>query len=184
MNRSDIDRFYDNHLHVPSRTLMLSGPVDQELAETAILGLHILGSINHAPIHIILNTEGGEEQQGMAIYDAIKASHSEITVTGVGSVMSMGSVIIQAADIRKMSPNAMFMFHYGQWGIEDHPKIARAWMKAEEKFSKKMEDIYLDKIHEIHPRFTRNKIQKMLDFDTILTAEEAMDLGLIDEIST
>ena len=183
MNRSDIDRFWDTHLHVPTRTLVLSGEVDQELAETAILGLHVLDSVNFAPITIILNTEGGDEQHGMAIYDAIRRCNSEVTVVGTGHVMSMGSIIIQAADHRKMTPHAKFMFHYGQWGIEDHPKIARAWMKEEEKFSRTMEDIYLDKIHEVHPRFTRNKLQKMLDFDTILSAEEAVELGLIDEIS-
>ena len=179
---SNIDRFQEYGIYVPTRTLFLNGEVDEFLADTAIKGLHILDSLGDSPITVLLNTVGGDEYHGMAIYDAIVACSSHVIIKGVGHVMSMGSMIIQAGDTRLMAPNAKFMLHYGEWGIEDHPKIARAWMKEEEKFSRMMEDLYLEKIRENHPRFTRRKLQKMLDFDTILSAEETVEMGLIDAV--
>ena len=181
-DRSDIERFFDHCVYIPTRTIFLNDEVDQDLVDVAIKGLHILDSQSTAPITVILNTVGGDEYHGMAIYDAIRSCRSLVTIKGMGHVMSMGSMIIQAADVRVMSPNSKFMFHYGDWGIDNHPKIAKQWMKEEEKFSAMMEDLYLAKIREVHPRFTRNKLQKMLDFDTILNAQEALELGLIDKI--
>ena len=45
-----------------------------------------------------------------------------------------------------------------------------------------IEDIYLKKIREKHPKYTRAKIRNLLNFDTILTAQETVDLGLADRI--
>ena len=96
--------------------------------------------------------------------------------------MSMGSIILQAGDLRIMSPNARIMIHYGTWGHHDHPKIVRSWAKEGERFDKWMVNLYLEKIREKRPRYTRKQVDKLCDFDTILTAEEAIALGLADRI--
>lgn len=181
-DKSEIEQCLDWGLHLSSRRLILTGEVDEDLADQAIKCLHILDTMSQQPIEIILNSEGGDNYHGMAIYDAIKRCRSHVTVVGTGYVMSMGSVIIQAADKRVMTPYAKMMIHYGEWGMDDHPKIAKKWVEEEDRFSRDMEDIYLDKIKELHPRFTRARLQKMLNFDTILSSNEALELGLIDGI--
>ncbi len=181
-DKSEIEQCLDWGLHLSTRTIMLTGEVDEDLADQTIKCLHILDSINNTPITIILNSEGGDNYHGMAIYDAIRRCKSFVKILGTGYVMSMGSVIMQAGDRRIMSPHSKMMIHYGEWGMDDHPKIAKQWINEEDRFSKTMEDIYLAKIKEVHSRYTRNKLQKLLNFDTILTASEAQELGLIDEV--
>ena len=95
------------------------------MAERAIKALHILDSTaptGDKPITVIMNNPGGDEYHGMAIYDAIKSCKNHVTIVVFGMAMSMGSIILQAADKRVMSANSRVMIHYGTWGINDHPK--------------------------------------------------------------
>jgi ATP-dependent Clp protease protease subunit len=191
LNRDDIDKFLEYSVHPASRTLYMGSISDAQgeesgtdyaMAEVMIKGLHILDSVSDAPITIIMNNLGGEEYHGLAIYDAIKGCRSRVTVRATGHAMSMGSWIFQAADHRVMTPNARLMIHYGTWGVHDHPKIAYKWMEECKRIDRLMEDTYLQRIQEKHPEFTRQRLQKMLNFDTILTAQETVELGLADEV--
>lgn len=181
-NYDNMSALFDNGLYIPSRTIFIEGEIDEGSAAWAIKGIHVLDNMSSAPITVILNTEGGDQYQGMAIYDAIKACRCQVTIRAIGTVMSSGSIILQAGDIREMTPNCMFMFHYGEIGIDSHPKITKKWVEEETRFSKKMLDIYLEKIRQKNKKFSRAKLDRMLDFDTILTAEETLELGLIDAI--
>jgi ATP-dependent protease ClpP protease subunit len=95
----------------------------------------------------------------------------------------MGSVILQAADERILAPNARVMIHYGYMGMApNHTKIYQKWAEECKKLDQQMLDIYMDKIVEKHPRFQRNQLDEMCNFDTILNAQEAVNLGLADSI--
>lgn len=195
INKESIDRFYDYDIYPETRTIYI-GSVDNDaefgesgtdgaMAERAIKGLHILDSgapAGDKPITVIMNNPGGDEYHGMAIYDAIKVCKNHVTVIVYGHAMSMGSIILQAADRRVMAPNSRMMIHYGTWGIHDHPKIVYRWAEEGKKFDKWMEDIYMEKIHQKKPDFSIGKLRDMCNFDTFLNAKEALDLGLIDEI--
>lgn len=193
VNRDDIDKFHDYSLYIPTRTIYMGSEVVSDddfsesgteamMAERQIKNLHILDNLNQDPITIIMNNIGGDEYHGMAIYDAIKACKSHITIKVYGHAMSMGSIILQAADTRIMAPNSRQMIHYGTVGIENHAKTAEKQAEECEKNDRVMEELYLKRIHEKNPAFTLNKLQKLLDHDTFLTAKESVDLGLADEI--
>jgi len=158
--------------------------VDAWMTEQVIKSLHILDSITtEDPINIKMNNPGGSVIHGMAIYDAIKECKSIVNITAYGHVMSMGSLIIQAADNRVMMPHAEMMIHEGTDGHDTtHPKIIRNWVEYAKKRDKVLNQIYLDKIRERHPSFSKKKLEQWLLFDTIFTAEEALHWGLIDEI--
>jgi ATP-dependent Clp protease, protease subunit len=159
--------------------------VDYKMAENvikALVSLDMQAPDGDKPITAILNSPGGEEFHGLAIYDAIKSCRNDVTILVYGMAMSMGSWILQAAQKRVLAPNARVMIHYGTWGFVDHPKIAYRWMEEGKKLDRLMEDTYLTRIQEKHPGFTRKQLQKMLDFDTILNAQEAVELGLADAI--
>jgi ATP-dependent Clp endopeptidase proteolytic subunit ClpP len=195
MQRDDIDKFFDYEIYLPTRTLYMgSASYDEEngesgtdgaMAERIIKGLHILDSSapsNDQPITIIMNNPGGDEYHGMAIYDAIKSCKNHVTIKVIGHAMSMGSIILQAADHRVMSPNSRMMIHYGTKSIQDHAKNFYKWTDEGKKFDSWMEHLFLEKIREKNPHFTLAKVKHMCNFDTFLSATEAIQLGLADKI--
>lgn len=183
MSRShyDISLFFDHNVDVRSRTLYLSYGVegedvelDQKCAADMIKGLTLLELLGpDKDIHIIINCQGGDVDAGLGIYDKIKSlSNCQVTATVMGSAWSMAAWILQAADIRRMTKHSSLMIHDGS-GRKD-------------KFTKKqdifMRKILLDRIREKHPQYPVSKLQRFLDTDTYFSADEALELGLIDEV--
>lgn len=190
--KDDIDRFHDYGIHSPSRALYVGSEsvnedgdesgTDAIMAQRVIKNLHILDSASDSPITIIMNNIGGNVFHGMAIYDAIKACRSRIVIKATGHVMSMGSLILQAGDERILSPHAIMMIHHGYDSHDNHVKTIRSWVDFSEEYDEILNKIYLDKIRQKNPNFKNKQLDKMLDFDTLLTAQEAVDLGLADLI--
>lgn len=193
-NRDDVDKLHDYGLYVPKRTIYMGSEnysdgnesgVDGLMTERFIKNMTILEGISKEPITIIMNNPGGDWYHGMAIYDSIKMAKSHVTIRAMGMAMSMGAVILQAADDRVMSPNAKFMMHYGTMGLNaTHSKIFDKWSEENKKLNEDMETIFLTKIQEKHPTLKTKKLEEMLNFDTILTAQETVALGLADKILT
>lgn len=190
--RDDVDKFHDYSLYIPQRTIYMGSEeisiehgesgTDGAMAERTIKNLTILECLNKDPIIIIMNNIGGDEYHGFGLYDAIRTCKSHVTIKVLGHAMSMGSIILQAADVRIMAPTSRQMMHYGTWGIHDHAKTSRKWSDEGEKINHWMEQMYLQKIHEKHPSFSIQALRKMLDHDTFLTAEESVELGLADKV--
>lgn len=191
--KDDIDRIHDYGIYSPTRTIYMGSEdtdtdgnesgTDAKMAERAIKNLHILDATSNAPITIIMNNLGGDWYHGMAIYDAIKACRSHVTIKVFGYAMSMGSIILQAADKRVMSPNARLMIHHGYMGMSsNHTKIFEKWAEESKKLREEMVELYREKISVKHPNFSKKKIDEMCNFDTILTSKEAVELGLADEV--
>lgn len=220
--KDDIDQFMDNDIYIPTRTIYMGSVflteegesgTDHAMAESVIKALHILDNQcvesrkGKRPINIIMNNIGGDEYHGMAIFDAIQNCKNHITIRVHGHAMSMGSIILQAADERVMTKNSRIMIHYGTFGIYDHSKISYKWTDEGKKFDLMMEDLFLDKIgdrklslekyltligrqEEIPSGNAKNKkinidrerLRRMLDYDTFIDAETALELNLIDKI--
>ena len=189
--KDEIDRFHDYGIYLPTRTIDLSSEeamedsesgVDSAMYKKAVKNLHILDSLSNEPITVIINTFGGDKFHMRAVYDAIKECKSKVVAKVFGSAMSAGSIILQAADERIMMPSSTQMLHYGTWGHNDHSKIYRKWSEESLKVDSWMEKVYLERIREKHPDFTLAKVKKMLDFDTIISAEQSVKLGLADRV--
>ncbi len=189
--RDDVDKFFEYGIDIGAKTLYMGSEsykdddetgTDFLMAERVIKGLHLLDRRVSDGITILMNNLGGDEYHGMAIYDAITACQNHVTIKVFGHAMSMGSIILQAADQRIMAPNARLMMHYGTWGTHDHPKNVEKWVEEGKRFNKWMIDLYLEKIREKNPRFKRTKVDQMCNFDTILSARETVSLGLADSI--
>lgn len=189
--KDDIDRFYDYEVYAPTRTIYMGSVendiekgesgVDGAMAERVIKALHILDQKDE-PITIIMNNVGGDWFHGMAIYDAIKACKSHITIKTFGHAMSMGAVILQAADQRVLAPNSKVMIHYGYASFDGHSKTFQKWAKEFENIDEEMEKIFLEKIRQKHPTYKKETLEGLLNHDTILTAQDAVNLGLADEV--
>jgi ATP-dependent Clp endopeptidase proteolytic subunit ClpP len=191
-NKEDIERFHDYGIYIPNRVIYMgseSYDLDSNesgtnglMAERILKNLTMLDTLSQEPITIILNNIGGDFYHGLAIFDAIQTCKSPVTIKVFGHAMSMGSVILQAADRRVMAANAKQMIHYGTCGMNSHAKTFQKWAKEYERLDSWMEDLYFKRILEKHPDFPISKLKKMLDHDSFLTAQESVDLGLADEL--
>ncbi len=186
--KESVDRFFDYDLHVESRTIFIGdsvpdkehdGEIDSDVCQRVVKAFHILmAAAPDKPINVILNSFGGCWFNGMGIYDTIKACPCHVTVTVVGSAMSMGSIILQAADSRLIYPNATIMVHDGyETRVGDIPQTFVNWADFSKKMRSVMYRIYSERSGR-KPSFWRQKCRA----DLILTAKEAKDLGLVDAI--
>ena len=221
LTKESIDKWFNHNLDVENRVLYMGSVdrtseyesgVDHLMAESFIKGLHVLESKKDNEITIIMNNPGGEWYHGMAIYDAIQNARCHCTIKVYGYAMSMGSIILQAADNRILMPNSRFMIHYGGTSFDDASlPLIEKWVNEERRINYDMEEIYLkamlDKEEkeghgylaktlssildspktfsrkaETKKEELRSVLKEMLNFDTILTAEETVDLGFADEI--
>lgn len=194
LTKGRIDTFIDSNIDVATRTVYLGSALtgdgeelgtDASMAERAIKAIHLLDAVSHAPITILMNNAGGDEIHGMAIADAIELCVSPITVKVFGHAMSMGSIILQAADRRLIAPNAYVMIHYGTPMHADpdlHSLEQQMWAKEDVKFNDKIERLYLRRINEVHTSKTQDDVKELLKFGTIFSAEEAVSIGLADQV--
>ena len=193
--KDNIDHFFDYDMYVPTRTIYMGSAeysisegesgTDGKMAERLIKALHILdldAPEGNKPITIIMNNPGGNEPDGMAIYDAIQACKNFVIIQVFGQASSMGSIILQAADERVLAPNAEIMIHYGHITVDDHAKSVAKLVENSKKRDKWMEDLYLEKIRVKHPDYQMAKVKHMCNFDHFLDAREAVNLGLADRI--
>lgn len=193
-----------NHCVNPrSREIFLHGYIDsneQSIVDYAmsvqfIKNISLLDGQNKTqPIIIHMHTVGGDWDDGMAIYDAIKAVESKVVIIGHGLVASMATVIMQAADFRLLMPNASFLIHYGYMGVDDNVVAALSTAEKCKLTNNKMLDIYAERciegeyfINSEKPKFnTADKIKKFLDqrikekVDLYMTSEQAVNMGFAD----
>jgi ATP-dependent Clp protease protease subunit len=179
--QSDFDLLMNYNIDIRGRTLYLDDEIDEETASRFIKCIRYLDK-TAGTVTIIVNCEGGCCSNGFAIYDAIKLCKNEVDIKVIGSVMSMATIVLQAGDKRSMSVNSRLMLHRGEIALSDHITNVERAIKESKKIETKMIDIYLDKIQEINPDFKRNQLQKLLEFDTYMSAQKCMELGLIDEV--
>ena len=179
--KENLDLLHSSNIYLPTRTIFLTGEINETTYEETIKNLHALDT-EPETVTIYLNSEGGEVDSGFALYNAIKAMKSLVRCIVWGQASSIASIILQACDERILLPNTYVMIHAGKDGTMDAPRdIQKQWAKFSDVQMKWMEDIYLEKI-KTKRSCSRKRLQEMLKTDTILTSEQAVKLGLADMI--
>lgn len=180
--------FHEDDLYIPTRSIWLSndpknGEVSSYSLERMVKNLHVLDNHGGEPITIFLSSPGGCVVNGFGIYDAIRSCRNYVRIVVYGEASSMGSIIFQAGDERVMAPNARVMIHDGTVGYDEaHFQTVENWQNHQKIIDERCYKIYLEKIREKIPDFNKNKLRNMMKFDTILTAEDAINLGLADRL--
>lgn len=162
-----------------ARTLYITGSVDSELAHHAIVALEKLDRTD-GEIRIVLNSDGGSERDGYAIYDAITMCRNRVIIDGYGSVQSIAAAIFQAADWRRMTPNAIFMIHNGDYNDLD-PTMPQDAIKALAEEIKKASQRYYT-ILANGSQQDPEVIETWCKDETTFDSEEALNAGFCDEI--
>ena len=135
-------------------------------------------SFKDSPMNLHINCVGGDVFDGMAIFNIIKKRTAKTTVYIEGIAASMGSVIALAADSVVMAENSLFMIHNAWGGAMGEAKEMKKTAKLLDKISGEIADIYVKKT-----KLPYDKVKEMMDEETWLNAEEALELGFIDSIS-
>lgn len=190
LNVNQTSEYHEHNLYVPTRTIYFGGEmllecsdeVNSTTVSSLIKNLHILETKEIAPITLILNTIGGSWEDGIAVYDMIRTLKSEVTIIGFGKLYSMGSIIFQAGIKRILLPHTAMLIHDGSDGFVGNAKDYEKWGEHSKLVREQMYKIYYEQMKKKKSRITLTKIEEMCSHDTILTAEEAVNLGLADEI--
>ncbi|MCX6788844.1 MAG: ATP-dependent Clp endopeptidase proteolytic subunit ClpP [bacterium] len=175
------ERAYDIYSRLlKERIIFLGGPIDDVVANSVIAQLLFLDHEDtKKDIQIYLNTPGGSVSAGLAIYDTIQHVKSPVSTICVGMAASMGSALLSAGAKGKrfILPNAEVMLHQIMGGVEGQASD----IEISAKHILKLKD-RLNKILVKHTGQKLDKIEKDTDRDYWMTAEEAKQYGIVDEI--
>lgn len=162
-----------------TRTIVISGEIDQKLAEKVTNQLLYLESVSDDPIKLFINSQGGHVEAGDTIHDMIKFVKPEVVVVGTGWVASAGVTIYIAAKKknRYTLPNTRFLIHQPLGGVtgqaSDIDIEAKEIIKMRERIYRLIAEATGQKYE---------KIKKDSDRNFWLTADEAKEYGIVNEI--
>lgn len=173
-----------NGLLLESRRIFLSDAIDNESANTLIKKLWFLELTNPGkPILLVINSPGGSVDSGFAIWDQIKMITSPVTTLVTGLAASMGSVLsLCAAPKRRFATsNARIMIHQPMIGGVIKGQATDLEIQAKEilKTREALVALYVEATGR-----SVESIERAIDRDTWMSAEEALTFGLLDKIVT
>ncbi len=162
------------------RIIFLGTPVDDQIANLIVAQLlHLESEDPDKDISIYINSPGGVVYAGLAIYDTMQFVKPDIQTICVGMAMSMGSVILMGgAKGKRMSlPNSKVLIHQGSAGFHGQPTDIE--IQAKEVIGLKR---LLEEITSKHTGQPLERVAKDMDRDYYMTAEEAVEYGVIDRV--
>ncbi len=162
------------------RVIFLVGQVEDYMANLVVAQLLFLESENpDKDIHLYINSPGGSVTAGMAIYDTMQFIKADVSTMCIGQAASMGSLLLTAGAEGKRSclPHSRVMIHQPLGGFQgqasDIDIHAREILSIREK---------LNQILSHHTGQSVEKIQQDTDRDNFLSADDAVEYGLVDQV--
>ena len=162
-----------------TRTILLSGEVNKELAEKVVRQLLMLEAEGDDPIKVFIDSPGGDVDAGFAIFDMMRFVKPDVYTIGMGLVASAGALILLAApkDHRLGLPNSHYLIHQPLSGIRGVATEIEIHAKELEKLRVKLNKLISDETG-----MDLERVEKDTDRDYWLGAREALDYGLISKV--
>jgi ATP-dependent Clp protease protease subunit len=177
------ERSYDIYSRLlKERIIFLIGPVNDSVASLVCAQLLFLESENpNKEIAFYINSPGGVVTSGLAIYDTMQYIRPEVSTVCVGQAASMGSLLLAAgaAGKRYSLPNSRVMVHQPSGGAQGQATDIEIQAKEILKLRQRLNEIY---VH--HTGQPLEVIERALERDNFMSAQEAKDFHLIDEVVT
>ena len=162
------------------RIVFIGTPIDDFVANSIIAQLLFLQMEDpKKDVHIYINSPGGSVSDGMAIYDTLNFMQCDIVTYCLGMAASMSTVILAAGTKGKRFalPNSRIMIHQPSGGAGGQTSDITIAAKEILRWRKTINDILAN-----HSDKTAEEVEKDSDRDYYMTAEEAKDYGLVDEV--
>jgi ATP-dependent Clp protease protease subunit len=158
---------------------LVNGEIDQELSAKVISQLLVLNAESHDPIRVIITSQGGHVDSGFAVHDMMHFIESPVIAIGAGWVASIAVPILFGADKenRYSLPNTRFLIHQPSGGAGGQASDIR--IEAQEIIKIRT------RINGMISRETGQPVEKVAkdsDRNFWMTAEEALEYGLVKEI--
>ncbi len=175
------ERAYD----LPSRLLkeriiFVTGAVEDQMAASICMQLLFLESENpKKEISMYINSPGGVVTSGMAIYDTMQFIKPDIATLCIGQAASMGSLLLCAGTkgMRYALPNARIMVHQPSGGFSGQASDIERHAEDIVKMKRRLNEMYVS-----HTGKSYEVIERTLDRDHFMTAEQSREFGLIDKV--
>ena len=164
------------------RIIFLNGPVDDHSANIIVAQfLHLESQDSEKDIHFYINSPGGVITAGMSIYDVMQFVKPDVATYVMGQACSMGSFLAQAGTPGKryMLPYARHMIHQPSGGARGMQSDIEIQYKEITKMKQMLTELYVK--HNSKGK-TYEDFERDMDRDTFMSAQEALDYGLIDQI--
>nr|WP_231922834.1 ATP-dependent Clp protease proteolytic subunit [Serratia ureilytica] len=162
------------------RIVFLNGEVNDDVAEILCAQLLFLEAENpEKPIHLYINSPGGAITSGLAIYDTMQYIRAPVHTLCMGTARSMGSFLLMAGEPghRMALPNASLHVHQPLGGFQG--QASDILIQAEEM--KRTKDRVI-RLYAQHCGLNEEEVERVLDRDRFMTADEAAAWGLIDRV--
>ena len=177
------ERAYDIYSRLlKERIIMLNGPVEDTMSNTIVAQMLFLESENpDKEISLFINSPGGVITSGMAIYDTMQFIKCDVSTYVMGQACSMGSFLAQAGapGKRYMLPYARHMIHQPSGGTRGMASDIEISYKEIMHMKQMLTELYVK--HNSKGK-TYADFEKDMDRDTFMSAQQALDYGLVDKV--
>ena len=174
------ERAYDIYSRLlKNRIILLSGEIDDDLANVIIAQLLYLDSISQEDISLYINSPGGSITSGMAIYDTMNFIKSDVSTICVGMAASMAAFLLACGTEGKRYclPNSEVMIHQPLGGAQGQATEIKIAAERIIKLKKKLNTILSKQTGK-----SLRKIERDTERDHYLDSKEALNYGLVDKI--
>jgi ATP-dependent Clp protease, protease subunit len=164
-----------------ARTILLTGGIDFKQAKRVCERLLALSSESDAPILLVISSPGGHVESGDMIHDMIKFVGAPVKILGTGWVASAGALIYSAAkkENRYALKNTRFLLHEPRGGVGGQATDVEIQAREIIKMRERLNQIFADATGK-----SLDQIKKDTDRDFWMSAEEAVEYGLVNKIVT
>ena len=177
------ERSYDIYSRLlRDRVILLEGEVHDQMANLIVAQLLFLESENpDKDINLYINSPGGSVTAGMAIYDAMQFIRPDVSTIVMGQACSMGSLLAQAGakGKRLILPNARHMIHQPSGGARGQATDMEIQVREILEMKKNLTNIYVK--HNSKGK-TFEELAKDMERDFFMSAQQALEYGLVDEV--
>lgn len=177
------ERSYDIYSRLlKERIIFVTGPVEDYMASLVCAQLLFLEAENpKKEIALYINSPGGVVTAGMSIYDTMQFIKPAVSTLCIGQAASMGSLLLCAGEkgMRFAMPNSRIMVHQPSGGFTGQASDIERHARDILKMKRRLNDVYVK-----HTGRTLEEVEKTLDRDHFMTADEAQDWGVVDKILT
>ena len=174
------ERAYDIYSRLlKDRIIIMSGIINESLANSVIAQLLYLDSLNSDDIHLYINSPGGDTSAGMAIYDCMNYVKSDVSTICIGIAASMAAFLLSSGNKGKRYalPNAEIMIHQPLGGVQGQAIEIKIAAERILKLKNKLNQLLAKNTNK-----EIDQIEKDTDRDYFMDAEESIEYGIIDKI--